>query len=107
MPISDLILNNREILPISLLKFGVVITEEEAIKFLRERYNVRTVPRKENEQTQYYLEVCVGSYQRASIDLAALEWAGLADVVIAPVPWRVGDRSGTKAFVRSVNIHHD
>lgn len=101
-PPEDLTLHNREIVPISDDRFGVVVTEAEAMTFMNAGYNVRATPQMRDEEIQYYLVVHVGSYLRqGSFELAMLETVGYADVVILPYHWIVGKRSGIKACVKS------
>jgi hypothetical protein len=98
---QDLVLDNREIIPISDTKFGVVVTDIEAYDLSLNGYTVRKVPQR---KAGYYIEVSIGVRQRGSFDLAMLETSGFGDIVISPVPWRVGERYGTKAYLKSVSI---
>jgi hypothetical protein len=100
----DLFLNDREILPISGSKFGVMLTQEEAHDLLAQDYRVKLLPQQDRAETEYYLEVNVGAHQRGSFDLAMLEAAGRGDIVISPLSWAVGRRSRTKAYLKSMKV---
>lgn len=107
--VADLVLNDRDILPLSgSNRFGVVVMKEEVKDLYVAGYKVRRVAQQElDEDTPYYIEVYIGAHQRDSVDLAMLETVGRADVVVSPESWTVGNRSGIKAYVKSVTIRED
>jgi hypothetical protein len=98
-----LILDNVEILPISDTKFGALVTEEEAAELQRDGYNVKKMPG--NEKVRHYIEVNIGAHQREELgfEVALLETSGRGSIVISPLAWAVGNRSGVKAYLKSVS----
>lgn len=101
---SDLTLNDREILPMVSFRFGVSISEEEAKKLLDDGYLVKCFRKKGNEKDMYFLVVNVGPSERSTFRMTMLEIAGRADVVIFPYSWRIGNLTGTKAYVKSFTV---
>lgn len=107
MPDSELILNDREIIPMVSYRFGVSISEEESNRLLGDGYLVKAYREKKNKKDTYYLVVNVRSRERSTFRMAMLETAGRADVVISPYPWRLGNLTGTRAYVKSFTIRDD
>lgn len=113
VPAEELVLTDREILPISERKFGVVVTEEEAASLPRSGYKVITIPvpsrRKKNDVLQHHIEVYIGDSVglEGKFDIPLLETVGRATVVVSLIPWRVGNRNGVKAFAKSIRIIQD
>lgn len=106
---QDLVLNDRDILPLSgSNRFGVVVMAEEVKDLYVAGYKVRSVAQQErDEDTPYYIEVYIAAEQRDSVDLAMLETAGRADVVIFLKRWPVVSRGELRAYVKSVTIKED
>lgn len=114
VPSGELVLTDREILPISERKFGVVVTEEEAVSLSRSGYKVITLPvpsrRKEDDILEHHIEVYISAHdleddkKDAKFDIPLLETVGRATVVVSPLPWKVGARSGIKAYAKSIQI---
>ena len=99
---KDTTFYNREILPISSTRFGIALTEDEAQKFRHSGFNVRVIPQIGEGKSQYYLQVWVGAYHSVeSFNLPMLETTGRGDVTVHPCPWKIGKRSGIKAYVVS------
>lgn len=100
----DMVFSDREILPMSTAKLGVIITDKEAHDLIYDGYPVKTTPRVKDEDGKYYLEVYIPPKLQGSSEIAMLETAGRGDVVISPVPWRTGRVTGTKAYLKSVEV---
>lgn len=111
---GELVLADREILPISERKFGVIVTEEEGVSLSRSGYKVITLPvpskRKKGSILQHHIEVYISAHDLkddktdARFDIPLLETVGRATVVVSPFLWRVGRRKGIKAYAKSIEI---
>lgn len=114
VPAEELVLTDRKILPISERKFGVVVTEEEAVSLSRSGYKVITLPvpsrRKKDDILEHHIEIYISAHdleddkKDARFDIPLLETVGRATVVVSPVPWKVGARRGIKAYAKLVEI---
>src|SRR5690242_21119972 len=105
-------LADRQILPINLGKFGVVVNELEAAGLQSMGYHVVSLPvpsrRKKNDVIQYHFEVYITAkdIHEKTFDIAMLEISGHADeLVITGHPWKVGERSGVKAYAKRSEEH--
>lgn len=107
---EDLVLSDREILPISDRKFGVVITEKEAVSLPRGGYRVMTFPvpsrQRRGEPVKHYIDVYLKKDDRLAgrFDLTALEIRARGNITITPVKWPWANGVGVKAFAKSAEV---
>jgi hypothetical protein len=107
--------------------FAVLLDDELAEKLLEDGWNVKHLrPREEGDPAQAYLSITVGykgrpprvvmitSRGRTVIDedmIETLDWVDIktVDLIIRPYTWAVGDKSGIKAYLKSlfVTIYED
>lgn len=106
--------------------FNVILPEELAAQLHEEGWNIkRTNPREEGDVGQPFTQinlnykkgrpprvVMITSRGRTTLyeeDVEMLDWVvlreGGADMIINPSDWKVGDKSGTKGYLRSLFVH--
>lgn len=103
----DVVLSDHKIIPMSATRFGVIVTKEEARELGLDGYHIQGRVLNKGDRAVRYIEVQIGPKLRGSFEITMLEIAGRGDIVISPVPWVSGQISGTKAYLKSVNVQQD
>jgi len=103
-------------------EFSVVLTEEVAHQMLEDGWNVKIPePREEGDDPRPYISVAVSykirppkivmitSSARTNLDedsVGTLDWADItkADLIINASAWTFGDKSGIKAYLKSLYV---
>ena len=108
-------------------EFSVVLDDETAEKMIREGWNIKTKPpREDGDENFNYLKVSVSfkgrpprlvlvtSNGRTTLDeetCELLDWADLktVDMILRPYHWNVNGKTGTKAYLHAIyaTIHED
>lgn len=103
--------------------FAIVLTPEQAEEMKADGWNVKFPnPREDEEETRDpYLQIAVrynfrpplvvmitstGRTNLTEDTVGTLDWADItnADLIIAPSRWNVGDKTGIKAYLRSLYV---
>ena len=102
--------------------FAVVLTPEIAEQMLADGWNVKVLePREDGDEPTAYLTVAVNfknwpprvvmmtSRARTSLDedtVEVLDWTSIekADLIVRAYEWSVGDKSGVKAYLKSLFV---
>jgi hypothetical protein len=103
--------------------FNVLLTDDEAERMLKQGWNVKYLqPREEGDAPQPRLEVSVhyggknpprivlitskGKNPVTEDMVSLLDWADIVDVdmIIRPYQWEVQDKSGVKAYLKSLYV---
>lgn len=102
--------------------FSVVLPDDVAIQMLKDGWNVRYLPaREEGDSDTPYITVSVNfknrpprvvmitSTARTTLNdesIEVLDWADIrtADLIARGYDWEVGDKSGTKAYLQSLFV---
>lgn len=105
--------------------FCVLLNQTDANNLLDEGWNIKYLqPREEGDLPQPYLQVkvmfgkypprvvMVASTGKTNLDeksIANLDWAEIqkADLTIRPYTWSVGDKTGIKAYLKSLYVTID
>jgi hypothetical protein len=110
--------------------FSILLDDELAATMLSDGWNVKTLKPRENadpgEPVQHYLMTSVsfkgrppkvvmitskGRTDLTEDEIELLDWVDIEkiDLIVRPYEWRVGDKTGVKAYLKSmyVTIHED
>lgn len=105
--------------------FSVILDQDTALAMAQDGWNVRWLnPREAEEQGDPYLQVTVGfkgrppkivmitSRGRTNLseeEVELLDWADIrtADLIVRPYNWAVSDKTGVKAYLKSLFVTID